>query len=841
MTGRGARLLWVEIRGFRSFGTEPRRLALDAPLVVVHAGNSQGKTSLTEALEFLITGLSSRRDLLGGAKAEYDGSLRNVHLPEGDHDVYIEAAVAAPDGTVHRVRRELMCDFGHGTECVSRLFIDDQPALDLAAVGLPMSDPPVRAPVLLQHILRHVLSTLPKQRVDYFKALLSLTDLDLLQERVKVARSALEREAPGVMLAAVATLSRTPAADAAAKIQALAGGAPDAGTITAVVDAALLSAGGVLLGKSSASRPELQIALDEVIAAQREESFPLRAFTADAVSAAPACPDLAVYADALGKADRDTARLAPVLAAVLAVEDLAGLEHPVDCPVCATAGALTPARIAALREQLRRTTAVDAAAAAAVGVVQKARRDIDRLLAALPGAVPAAGTWPPDQYAKAAAQLRRLSVDEAVVAPVQVTAATLADAAGSVKTAIETVKDALNRTTVAVKARNEFPGDLGGSYTALTDAVGLLQLARQGHHKPLEALGAAVEPAVRRRVAGSGFAELLHLVTHDEQLVEDLVAEAGRQRTVKRLKAAEKALSTGAGRVLDARFEQMSEAIDEWWATIRPEELVGFGGVRRRAGGARFINLDATLRSALSMDAVTRDALGVYSDSQLNALGLSIFLARAELLGSCVVALDDPIPGSDADHRLTFVQNTLTRLLDAGTQVILTTFDTRLAELAQSNHDYRDMLVFELSLADPVAGTEAIQTSDTFSRLMQDAGVHLKAGTMRGRKDACNSYRSAAERLAKQIIATARTHEGKACTVADVHAEAPLLSKLVPLVIGYALDNAEKGQWRTYAKVLNPGSHDDQVPQAGDLVQIKSTLSRIAKKHFKHWPGGLLL
>lgn len=35
--------------------------------------------------------------------------------------------------------------------------------------------------------------------------------------------------------------------------------------------------------------------------------------------------------------------------------------------------------------------------------------------------------------------------------------------------------------------------------------------------------------------------------------------------------------------------------------------------------------------------------------------------------------LDDPIPGSDADHRFAFAQNTVDGLLNAGTQVILTT------------------------------------------------------------------------------------------------------------------------------------------------------------------------
>jgi hypothetical protein len=45
-------------------------------------------------------------------------------------------------------------------------FVDGCPATDLAGVGLPIADPPVRAP-----LLRHVLSTEPKQRVGYFKVL----------------------------------------------------------------------------------------------------------------------------------------------------------------------------------------------------------------------------------------------------------------------------------------------------------------------------------------------------------------------------------------------------------------------------------------------------------------------------------------------------------------------------------------------------------------------------------------------------------------------------------------------------------------------------------------------
>ena len=166
---------------FRAFGTEPRRLDLDAPLIVVHGRNSQGKSSLAEALEFLLTGRSSRRDLLGGAKAEYHESLRNVHMPVGDQAVWVAAGMRGSDGQVHEVPPELVCDFSQGTECESRLLVDGMPQTDLAAFALALAraaGSALGAPVLLQHTLRHVLSTQPKERVAYFKSLLSTVDAD---------------------------------------------------------------------------------------------------------------------------------------------------------------------------------------------------------------------------------------------------------------------------------------------------------------------------------------------------------------------------------------------------------------------------------------------------------------------------------------------------------------------------------------------------------------------------------------------------------------------------------------------------------------------------------------
>lgn len=841
------RLVSLEIRGFRAFGTEPRTLDLDAGLVVIHAGNSQGKTSLAEAIEFLISGRSSRRELLGGAKAEYNDSLRNAHLADSDTDVYVQAAIRDAAGNTHQVRRELLCDFGQGTECESRLLIDGVEAADLAGVGLALADPPVRAPVLLQHILRHVLSTEPKQRVGYFKALLSLTDLDSFRERVRSARGRVEAEQPGAALQRVNTLTDTPAASAGSAISALTKKPLTSDAARTAVDKALRAAGGAILADAEGAEPvfetvdDLAVALREALDAQRERAFPLSAFAVTELSENPVSPDLEPYATALAEFDQHTARLTPVLDALLGIEEYAQLDHAATCPVCGTNDALTPDRIDVLRDHLRRTRSLGDVAKSAAEALATKRHELDQFTAAAAAATPAVATWTDEQVAAADDALRSLRVEAALLTATRTAAAPVATAATDLATAVAAARSTVEESSDAVGSRQPLPEGLATRYLGIDSAARRLREASADYFTEAAALRSAVEDAARERITISGLTELADLVAVRTELVTDVVTEAIRQRTIRRLTAADKALRDGAGAVLDGRFAQMSDTITKWWSTIRPEELVGFGGIKRRAAGALFVNLIADLRVDATSTPVEREALGVYSDSQLNALGLSIFLARTELLGAPIVVLDDPIPGSDAGHRLTFVQYTLGALLAAGTQVILTTFDSKLAEWSYTNHGSADFLAYKLDLIDIRAGTEPTQTTDTFGQLMLDAEENLHAPTAKGRRSACNTMRSAAERLAKQIIATGMTDAGTPTTITDVEAKTTKLADLLTLLYPFVVEgNSEKGQWKTLPKVLNPGSHDDDVPSTTELKVVFGNLRRINKTHQKHWPGGLI-
>ena len=75
-------------------------LNLPSDIAVVWGPNSTGKTSLAEAIEFLLTGRIARRELMASSKDEFADALRNAHLPPGQQ-VSVAATITAPDGSSH--------------------------------------------------------------------------------------------------------------------------------------------------------------------------------------------------------------------------------------------------------------------------------------------------------------------------------------------------------------------------------------------------------------------------------------------------------------------------------------------------------------------------------------------------------------------------------------------------------------------------------------------------------------------------------------------------------------------------------------------------------------------
>ena len=840
------RILRLRIRGFRSYGTEAREMELDNPITVIKADNSQGKTSTAEALEFLLTGSSSRRDLFGGAKAEYEGTLANVHLPPSDRAVWVEADIRCPDGVERTVRRELKADYARGSDCGSDVTIDGKSVGELDVLGIPFGEPPLAAPILLQHNIRYVLSTEPQKRADYFRALLELRDLDIVKGAIERAQRRIKGLPPLHWATALETLRRSlPANGPAAQALAKAARAPDQATVTTC----LLEAAASLYSPTNRKGVEEVITILHAMKARAEEEvFPIGALTPrlDAMPARINPTDiqshLTSYVQQLRDIDSEVAKMAPIFEAVLHNSHLDRLPQSQPCPVCAD-GTLGPRRIGEIREHLSAAEHVQRSVAAVKADLRSVVPSVDQAGRGLKAVLPGASSWDDRRWAEVSAHYQRLAesqVEHQLDAD-ESARGQMTRAAGAVERLREIrrqIRDVVEATSALVDDRVEAKDQLTPLLDQVNECISEVQTGATNLKALVDRLHEDLGDKLLAAKMSLGTREILDLLEHRDELFRDLRVDMQRRSAKKRMDEAGRQVDAAVLALLDLRFDDIGVEIERWWNTLRPDEPVAFGAVGRRASGRRYVKLTAHLSSSEGRAPAERAAIGVFSDSQLNALALSTFLARQQLLGSPVIIFDDPLPGYDPEHRLAFTLRTLGKLLDDGTQVIVSTHDPKLAVDIVEVHRHRDLGHYELALVDMVEGTMVTNEGDLFGRYLLEAQDAIASLTVEGRRNAANALRRAAERLAKQIIATGRTQAGTPTRVSDIGEKT--LSQLIADVLGFARGNDERGRWNLWRTSLNPGAHDNDVPLQAELKTVLGDIKKLNKDHQAHWPGGLL-
>ncbi|BAD59499.1 hypothetical protein NFA_46480 [Nocardia farcinica IFM 10152] len=199
--------------------------------------------------------------------------------------------------------------------------------------------------------------------------------------------------------------------------------------------------------------------------------------------------------------------------------------------------------------------------------------------------------------------------------------------------------------------------ELLGAYTQLADELAAL---RNRTVKELERLEGVWAPLTPRLAAWL-------------DLAREVSARAGELRTLRR---AEEWLKGITAELRDERMAPLETQARWVWQTLRQQSNVELGGIRLQgtAGSARRVLLDVTV------DEVDGAALGVMSQGELHALGLSLFLPRATVADSPFrfVMIDDPVQAMDPAKvdGLATVLATVARTR----QVVVFTHDERLAE-----------------------------------------------------------------------------------------------------------------------------------------------------------------
>lgn len=831
-----ARLKKLEVSGFRAFGAAPQVLEFEKELAVVYAPNSHGKTSLAEAIEFLLSGSTCRRSLVGSAVREFADALRNAHLPSSG-TVSVRASIEGADGLLRVVERKLLTDYSARGDCTSELTIDGKPADSVASLGITLAQPPLAAPILMPHGLRYVIQVEPTQRTAYFKMLLEMGDLDEVRKRI----AGLQMEVTGgaaSVLAMHGECARSPVFGAR-----LGNCGPSKDTLRAALGEAIALAAGSP-ENMPAPLEDRVVYLKAVMAEKQGTAFPVEALRPGAgiswTQRGPeAFDDISAYHRLLTTIDADLGRVEALYTALLDIPVYGGLKASATaaCPVCKTDNALTGVRIEEIRSALKSSSGVTTArrkATAALREIQDQVAGVTRILAATR---PTLFSWDNAERARRGFSIEAL-------------AALLGD---SGKKDFEEWRAAANGLREAVKASDaELKPHLAtvaalelGTFddaaiasvtvalTAIEKTVAAVGAAHQRYARAHTAVVDAVEPTVARKTNTMGWKTLLTLAADPDTLYAALREERAARAARAEFEKALKEIDGGIAEVLDSKYDQVGDEVSKWWRLMRPDTTTRFSGLQRVGTGRRYLDMKAGLfeTDARPEPTAVRDAVAVFSDSQLNCLGLAAFLARSVRQRCGFLVLDDPFPGSDADHRTMFLDRVLPALAAEKIQVILLTFDDR--AVADAQHMYADTGIdcFEIGLADPVAGATVARTKDDLDVMLAKAnGLLLTSSTSaEARKLAASHLRDATERFCKLMVIKDRASKGTMTAMSELNLT---LGVLVPMVDPLLTQNGgDPGKLRVIPGRINPGNHDDAAPDQMDLKQTYGTLKDFKKRY----------
>ncbi|MDH5508840.1 MAG: AAA family ATPase [Nitrospinota bacterium] len=829
----------IEIQGFRSFGSGKQSFELSQTVSVLWGGNSQGKTSLAEAIEFLFSGQIARRELLASTKDEFSDSLRNAHIPN-TLPVFVSAEIVCADGKIRQLKRVLSEDYKKGNHgCISTLEIDGLLCLDgdiETKLGIKLFQAPLSSPVLAQHTLGYIFSAGPNDRSTYFRAVLDTQDL----EDFRAAIAALSEYIPTPVLKENGLLHA---------IEII----PELGNTSSAIrkskslsnlENSLLDATTALL-TSLGLNPQDQLAaqaiqIEEELIKRRAKSFPLDLFTKSSFvpwdkNSGSLDQHIKIFYEERAKIDVETRRLVDLFKMALLLPEASNEPEVANCPLCGTIDALTPKRIHAIREQVKDTEIYQAAEKDICQTLQAISTRLSSLTTALDSSLPKFILEQPQaRRAKGftVTRMRDLVNDAAMVTNWLVPTRQIIRASVTFRKSIIDAQTTINTVIDSL--------DIWNDKTSITRALDKVKSAQDVYAQSIdnytqvaELLVGPLKSAVDQSTNTKGWEELAKLAHSPTALWNALVETATYEQKKKDLNRALKEIDAGNGRVADDKFADMSTEVKKWWDYLRPDETTFFDAVQRRSTKARR-NIDIKVGLSATEDRSNpafRNAVAVFSQSQLHCLGLSMFLARAVQAKTGFIVMDDPVLTSDDDFRPNFASTVIEGLLNEGVQSIILTQDHSSWKDIGHRWVHRDVAQFQIVCNNPLLGTEIRNQNDGLATMIARAQPFVKSHDLDQQKTGATQIRLSIERFGKEILVRKSRLDGnQIASITDY--DGKNFGEFSNSV--YALltkDPAHPGKLKAAHSYVTPGAHDDTPPSSGKLSTALGDLKKMKRDY----------
>lgn len=759
----GLKLVSIKPHYFRGFKALPGPINFGGALVVLEGKNSSGKTSLAEALEFLFRGsLSRREDHDEGNPEELENCIENQLRPR-DEDTFVEAVFVKNEGTTDEkqiaLRRLLTRDYGttRTSICESKLYMDgtelSREAEEIILEELFSSVPPL----LMQHTLRSFVQSPPSQRRRYFERILSLDELtDLIGSAVignaKLPDFKSPKEGYGLLQwqTLVGQLKNTEAKTAAQKVPSVS----QTGQQKALTEV-LIRVAGLEFGSTAIDLPEAEASIEQRQQKARQESFPplgqlkpKRQPNEDLLTSLTASKVRKSNIEARWK-EYESARASTNAVRTNALEIADALESLVKaglidraqaiqvCPLCVhdSPATLTQERLLEIEGWKPLVEAERKARATFDLEVTGMKKEILSLIQEANDTLP---TIPPlDEHLKGVS----LDLSKAV--------AILVD----LRAVIEPkVREPLDKAQILVKKEPNQISTLeeAKAYAEeCTDCIdGLRELPKHAEEyrqglRPLETIvGQTASSSEDYRLRQSW----LSCVKSSADILDDFKWERAKRESQKDIADIRKELMEFRGQYLEGQRASFSEGMQQVWSSLRGDTYSVFSNLEVPEPKGKGFPVVIEVKATLNDGVVTKeiDALKVFSESQVNALGVAAFVTRSRLLGHGLLIFDDPVQSMDEDHFKTFARDVLPPILDEGRQVIILTHNETFArDISYWHHERSGYVTLGVRMSQK-EGCLIDEGNRRFSERLRNAEKLAKEGE---HKESWTRVRFAIERL----------------------------------------------------------------------------------------------
>jgi DNA repair exonuclease SbcCD ATPase subunit len=720
------RLISIQPHFFRGFRDTQGPILLGDDLIVIDGRNTSGKTSLAEALEWLFTGRLSRRESMElGSPHELENCVSNQFRPDDDETWVSGTFTSLVPGETESfiLRRVLKEDYGTtiGSRCASVLFLNDNEltyneeteVLDRLFASEP--------PLLMQHTLRLFVESNPKKRRQYFERLLHLDELTNLITKAVIGVQLPEFRSPtgSMALKTWDELGSMVEVDLSQKAYKQTSRLEERNLHPHVTKALVTIAHqefAELVGKSI-QLGEIRIILADEQSKFRQSFFPLlaqlrpqRQILDDKYQRSYDEKEIDSVSTTIKeawqdyKAAEEKARLIgserlTISRALKILLDEGIIQHEADmqtCPVCAyeKAETLTASRIREIEgwiptQEAEAATriALQQAMGSLLEFVKKAVQEYDELLPALPStedfeeALREAGR----ELKGAIQKLRKIREEDDV----------------KLGKVVSQARDLLTKTPTIPDSTQECEAYVD-QCTQTINGFKNLPSAAQHYRDALltveAAVGAAasIDPAYRLR------ASWLDCFDNIAAIVADLRWEQAKQQAQKDLESIRDTLMEYRKQFLESRRKSFNQGIDSVWRTLRADRYLSFSKLHIPPPSGKGFPVEIEIKALLDDGQQKKevDALKVFSESQVNALGIATFVTRSKLLGHKMLIFDDPVQSMDEEHFRTFAEDVLTHVLKEGFQVILLTHNEMFArDVSHCHYDRPGYVTMSIRLS----------------------------------------------------------------------------------------------------------------------------------------------